>query len=78
MSVQLAYCCPFDLRYLNIYRSGSTTPTGQTPETLSLEKMLDLIKPKYIAAKEKAAKATSPEHKKGVGISIGSYGEGGD
>jgi aldehyde oxidoreductase len=69
---------PFDLRYLNIYRSGSSTPTGQTPETFSLEKMLDLIKPKYIAAKEKAAKATSPEHKKGVGISIGIYGAGGD
>jgi aldehyde oxidoreductase len=69
---------PLELRYLNVYRPGSTTPTGQTPETHSLEKMIDILRPKYKAAKKKAAKETTPEKKKGVGVSIGIYGAGGD
>jgi len=69
---------PLELRYKNIYRPGATTPTGQTPETFSLEAMIDILRPKYKAAKEKAAKATTPELKKGVGVSIGIYGAGGD
>jgi aldehyde oxidoreductase len=69
---------PLDLRYLNVYRPGCTTPTGQVPEVFSLEKMLDILRPKYKAAKEKAARETTPEKKKGVGISIGIYGAGGD
>ncbi|CAG1002109.1 xanthine dehydrogenase molybdenum-binding subunit [Anaerolineales bacterium] len=69
---------PLELRYLNAYRPGCTTPTGQTPETHSLEAMIDLLRPKYKAAKEKAAQATTPEKKKGVGVAIGIYGAGGD
>ena len=69
---------PLELRYKNIYRPGATTPTGQTPETFSLEAMIDILRPKYQVAKEKAAKATSSEIKKGVGVSIGIYGAGGD
>ena len=69
---------PFDLRYLNIYRPGCTTPTGQEPETFSLEAMMDIMRPKYLAARKKAAAASTPEMKKGVGVSIGIYGAGGD
>ena len=69
---------PLELRYKNIYRPGATTPTGQTPETFSLEAMIDILRPKYKDAKEKAAKASTPELKKGVGVSIGIYGAGGD
>lgn len=69
---------PLELRYINIYRPGGTTPTGQVPETFALEKMIDIIRPKYYTAKEKAAKETAPEKKKGVGVSIGIYGAGGD
>ncbi len=69
---------PLELRYKNIYRPGCTTPTGQVPEVFSLEGMIDIIRPKYKAAKEKAAKASTPEKKKGVGVSIGIYGAGGD
>ncbi|MHB8086608.1 MAG: molybdopterin-dependent aldehyde oxidoreductase [Anaerolineaceae bacterium] len=69
---------PLELRYKNIYRPGATTPTGQTPETFSLEAMIDILRPKYIEAKDKAAKASIPELKKGVGVSIGIYGAGGD
>ncbi len=69
---------PLELRYKNIYRPGATTPTGQTPETFSLEAMIDILRPKYQTAKEKAAKESTPEKKKGAGVSIGIYGAGGD
>ena len=67
---------PFDLRYKNIYRPGATTPTGQEPEVNSFVDMFDALKPKYLAAKEKAKKESTPELKKGVGISLGIYGCG--
>ena len=67
---------PFELRYKNLYRPGATTPTGQEPEVLSLVEMFDALKPKYLAAKEKAKKESTPEMKKGVGISLGIYGCG--
>lgn len=69
---------PLEFRYKNVYRPGATTPTGQTPETFSLEAMIDIMRPKYKAAQEKAAQASTPEVKKGVGVSIGIYGAGGD
>jgi len=67
---------PLEFRYINVYRPGSTTPTGQEPEVYSLPEMLDKLRPLYKAAKEKAAKESTPEHKKGVGVSIGIYGCG--
>ena len=69
---------PLELRYLNVYRPGATTPTGQIPETFCLDKMIDIIRPKYLVAKEKAARESTPEEKKGAGVSIGIYGAGGD
>ena len=41
---------PFELRYMNIYRPGATTPTGQTPEVFCFAEMFDLMRPKYQAA----------------------------
>jgi aldehyde oxidoreductase len=67
---------PFDLRLKNVYRKGSTTPTGQVPDSYSLVEMLEKIKPKYEAAKEKAKKSTTDAEKYGVGLSIGVYGCG--
>jgi aldehyde oxidoreductase len=67
---------PFDLRYKNIYRPGATTPTGQTPEVFSFPAMFDKLRPLYVEAKKKAAAASTPEIKKGVGISLGIYGCG--
>lgn len=67
---------PFELRYKNIYRSGSTTPTGQEPEVLPFEAMFDKLRPLYYAAKEKATKESTEQFKKGVGISLGIYGCG--
>lgn len=67
---------PLELRYKNVYRQGSTTPTGQIPEVLSLPEMLDMLKPKYQAAKEKAQAGSTDQVKRGVGVSIGVYGCG--
>ena len=67
---------PLELRYKNVYRKGDTTPTGQTPEVLSFPELIDKLRPKYKEAVEKAQKESTPEKKKGVGISIGIYGCG--
>jgi aldehyde oxidoreductase len=69
---------PLELRYLNVYRPGDTTPTGQAPEVYSLPEMIDRLRPLYQAAKEKAARESTPEKRKGVGVSMGIYGAGGD
>ncbi|MEW5956796.1 MAG: molybdopterin-dependent aldehyde oxidoreductase [Chloroflexota bacterium] len=67
---------PLELRYQNVYRPGDTTPTSQAPDVYSFPEMLDKLRPLYQAAKEKAAAESTPEKKKGVGISIGVYGSG--
>jgi aldehyde oxidoreductase len=69
---------PLELRYINVYRPGGTTPTGQTPEVFSLPQMIEILRPKYQAAREKAACESTAEKRKGVGVSIGIYGAGGD
>jgi len=67
---------PLELRYKNVYRPGSTTPTGQTPEVFSLPEILDTLRPKYEAAKKKAKANSTAEVKRGVGIAVGVYGCG--
>jgi aldehyde oxidoreductase len=54
---------PLELRYKNVYREGSTTPTGQDPGSLVLPEMIDILRPKYQAALEKA-KANPRQWKK--------------
>ena len=65
---------PLELRYKNVYRKGSTTPTGQDPEVYSLPEMIDKIRPKYEAAKERAVSTDAIKH--GVGVAVGVYGAG--
>lgn len=67
---------PLELRYKNVYRPGDTTPTGQAPEVYSLPEMIDKLRPLYKAAIEKTKKESTPEIKKGVGLSVGIYGCG--
>lgn len=67
---------PLELRFKNIYRPGSTTPTGQTPEVFPFPEMFDKMRPLYKAAKEKAKKESTPDFKKGVGVTLGIYGCG--
>ncbi len=67
---------PLELRYKNVYRKGSTTPTGCDPEVYSLPEMIDQLRPKYEEAKKKAEAGSTADVKRGVGIALGVYGSG--
>ena len=67
---------PLELRFRNVYREGSTTPGGVAPEVISLPQMIDLMRPKYEAALEKAKAGSDDKVKRGVGVSVGVYGAG--
>jgi aldehyde oxidoreductase len=67
---------PFEFRYKNLYNETSTTPTGQKPDVLVVGKLFDMIRPKYKEAKKRCAELSTPEKKRGVGISLGIYGCG--
>lgn len=68
---------PFELRYKNVYRPGDTTPTGCEPDVYCLVDILDKLKPCYETAQEWVKQpASSPDKKRGIGISIGVYGSG--
>ncbi len=67
---------PLELRYKNVYRPGDTTPTGQTPDVFSFPEMFDKLRPLYQAALQKAKAESTPDKKKGVGLSLGIYGCG--
>ena len=67
---------PLELRALNIYRPGATTPTGQEPEVYPFPEMIEKLRPLYHQALQKAKAASTPENKKGVGIALGIYGCG--
>ena len=67
---------PLELRYKNVYREGSTTVGGAAPEVCSLPEMLDLMRPKYQAALEKAKADSDEKVKRGVGLAVGVYGAG--
>jgi aldehyde oxidoreductase len=67
---------PFDLRLKNVYRKGSTSPTGSVPESLSLPEMFEKLRPKYEAAKKAAQQSSNDAFKYGVGLSVGVYGCG--
>ncbi len=65
-----------ELRYKNIYRPGATTPTQQVPEVFCLEEMLDKLRPLWEEAKLRCQELSTPEKKRGVGLSLGIYGCG--
>ncbi|MFA6809877.1 MAG: molybdopterin-dependent aldehyde oxidoreductase [Desulfoplanes sp.] len=67
---------PLELRYINCYREGATTPTGQDPEVYSLPEIIDTVRPKYQEAMKRAKENSTDTVKRGVGISIGVYGCG--
>jgi aldehyde oxidoreductase len=67
---------PLELRYKNVYRKGSTTPTGQDPEVYSLPEMIDKLRPRYEAAKKRAAERSTDAIRRGVGVAVGVYGAG--
>lgn len=69
---------PLELRYKNVYREGSTLPTGGAPDVICLPSMLEKMRPLYKEAKENAKKknASGGDKKYGAGISLLLYGSG--
>lgn len=69
---------PLEFRYNNVYREGSTTPTGCEPDVYSLPELIDKLRPEYEKAKARAAKknAESEDKKYGIGLATTIYGSG--
>lgn len=67
---------PFELREMNCYREGATTPTQQTPEVFVFPKQFAALKPHYERAVAKAKQQSTATRKRGVGVSLGIYGCG--
>lgn len=67
---------PLEIRELNCYRPGATTPTQQTPEVFVFPKQFEMLKPKYERAKAIAKQKSTDTKKCGVGVSLGIYGCG--
>lgn len=64
---------PLEIRYINAYRPGDTMPSGCELDVHPLPKLIEMMRPKYKAALERAKKESTPEKKRGVGVSIGMY-----
>ena len=67
---------PLELRAINHYREGDTTPNQQTPEVLSFAEMFEKMRPKYEEAKARATANSNDEFKRGVGVALAIYGSG--
>jgi aldehyde oxidoreductase len=67
---------PWEIRFKNCYRPGATNPSGQEPEVFSYPEMLEALKPRYEAAKEKTKKESTGTVKKGIGLAMACYGCG--
>ncbi len=64
---------PLELRYINVYRPGSTTPHGSPPEVFPFPEMFDMLRPKYRAAAQRTKLESTPEVKRGVGVALGIF-----
>ncbi|EGO65634.1 molybdopterin-dependent aldehyde oxidoreductase [Acetonema longum] len=67
---------PLELRFKNIYRPGSTNPSGQEPEVFCFEEMFNKLRPLWQEAKQRCRELSAPEKKRGVGLALGIYGCG--
>lgn len=69
---------PLELRYKNVYREGSTTPTGAEPDVICLPTMIESMRPHYEEAKSRIKEKNEKSDKKkyGVGFSLMLYGSG--
>jgi aldehyde oxidoreductase len=67
---------PLDFRYRNVYREGGTTPSGSPPDVIVLPGLIDMMRPLYKTALERAKRESTSEKKRGVGVAIGIYKSG--
>ncbi|WP_272699409.1 molybdopterin-dependent aldehyde oxidoreductase [Desulfovibrio sp. Fe33] len=64
---------PLEFRYINTYRPGTTMTSGCEMDVHPFPTLIDMMRPKYKAALERARKEDTPEKRRGVGISLGMY-----
>ena len=64
---------PFEFRYINIAKEGETCPSDVPYREYPMKEMMDMMRDKYLEAKARAEKESTPEHKRGVGIAWGGY-----
>ncbi len=67
---------PLEFRYMNVYKEGDTSHIGHKFNVYPMQAILDKLRPKYQAAKERAAKESTPEKKRGVGVCCGTFNVG--
>ena len=64
---------PFEFRYINVAREGDTCTTSVPYREYPMRAMMDMLRPHYRKAVEKARAESTPEHRRGVGIAWGGY-----
>lgn len=64
---------PFEFRYLNVARAGDLCPNSVPYREYPMTAIMDKMRPYYYAALEEAKNNSTPEKKRGVGISWGGY-----
>lgn len=58
---------PFEFRYINVAREGDTCTTSVPYREYPMRAMMDMLRPHYRKAVEKARAESTPEHRRGVG-----------
>lgn len=64
---------PFEFRYRNLLQLGDTISTNVCPYEYPSQEMMDLIRPHYEEAKERAKRLSGDMLKRGVGVACGGY-----
>ena len=64
---------PFEFREINVAHLGDVQTTGCPYREITDAELLELMKPKYEAARARAEAESTPEKKRGVGIAFGGY-----
>ena len=67
---------PFEFRYKNIAVPGNDNLNSYPFREYPLVGMMDLMRPYYEKAKAEAEKNSTPEKKRGIGLSLGGYNVG--
>lgn len=65
-----------EFRRINAAQPGETNNTNVPYRCYTMKQLLDMLKPYYIDAKERCARLSTPEKKRGVGIAAGGYHAG--
>lgn len=67
---------PFEFRYQNVYRDGERGQTNNTFSVYPMVKIMDKLRPYYLECKTRAEAMSTPEKKRGVGVTCGIFNVG--